>query len=251
MNELPLVIYGSTACEDTAIVTARLRAVSIPFTMRYVEEDAQVNSILEKYNNGSRVTPTLVFGDDNIVVAEPSLEQLEMLLGKAGYNFCTPGGTEIRGEMKHRRMPNFTLPSSSGTDLTLYKLPRRKRAVLLFVPDSKDRVGQGYVRQLTNERALFDEYNALPIPILAADMETTREWAREFARGYAALSDKNGDTKTKYAGALDLQRVEVLLVILDAFCVPRVISHADDAGGLIAPGEVTSWLRLLDYECDE
>lgn len=251
MNKLPLVIYGSLVCEDTAIVTARLRALGVPFTLRYAEQDPNVNSILEKYNHGARVTPTLVFGDDVIVMAEPSLAELETQLGSAGYTFDPPHGTEIRGEHKNQRLPNFTLSSSAGRDVTLYQLPGRKRAVLLLLQDAADRVGQGYIRQLTNERALFDEYNALPIPILSADIQTTRDWAHEFARGYAALADQDGKMKKVYEGVFGLGSPGPLLVILDSFCAPRVVSHASDAGGLISPAEVTNWLRLLDYECDE
>lgn len=251
MNPLPVVVYGSLICEDTALVTARLRALGVPFTVRYNQQDAEVNAILEKHNNGNHVTPTLIFGDDAIVMAEPTLEQLESSLAQAGYVLNVPKGVEIRGELKNQRVPNFTLASSDGTDLTLYKLPRRKRAVLLFVPDPRDRAAQGYVRQLTRERELYDEYNALPIPILSADAETVREWANEFARGYAALSDEDGVVKAKYDRVFGLENANVLLVILDTFCVPRVISYGADAGALIAPGEVLSWLRLLDYECDE
>lgn len=36
-------------------------------------------------NDGHRVTPTLVFGDDRFVVAEPTLERLGELLASAGY----------------------------------------------------------------------------------------------------------------------------------------------------------------------
>lgn len=251
MNKLPLVIYGSLVCEDTAIVTARLRALNIPFTLRYTEQDPKVISILEAYNHGSRVTPTLVFGDDAIVMAEPSLAELETQLVLAGYTFDPPHGTEIRGERKNQRLPNFTLPSSAGREVTLYQLPGRKRAVLLFLQDAADRVGQGYARQLTNERALYDEYSAVPIPILSADIQTTQEWAHEFARGYAALADQNGKVKSRYAQEFGLESTGPLLVILDSFYAPRVVSHASDAGGLISPAEVTGWLRLLDNECDE
>lgn len=251
MNELPLVIYGSLVCEDTAIVAARLRSLRIPFVLHYAEEDISVNSILEKYNNGARVTPTLVWGNDIIVMAEPSLEELETQLGCAGYAFHPPRGTEIRGELKNQRLPNFTLPSSTGADVTLYQLPGRKRAVLLLLKDAVDRVGQGYAKQLTNERALLNEYNAVPIPILSADLQATKDWAHEFARGYAALSDKNGVVRQKSAKVPGVERAEVLLVILDAFCAPRLVSSASDAGGLISPAEVIAWLRLLDHECDE
>lgn len=251
MQELPLTLYGSTTCEDTALVRAHLRALGISFADFDREDNARVSEILARHNNGNLVTPTLVFGDDAYVIAEPSLETLHNTLRDAGFAFQPLRAIEIRGELKNQRLPNFTLPSSAGGAVTLYTLPGRKRAVLFLVDDPSDRASQGYARQLTNHRVSFDEYNAVPLAILSADLETTKRWAHEFARGYACLSDAGGALKQKYAERFGVAPAGALLAILDSFCAPRTISHAPDAGGLIAPGEVLEWLRLLDNECDE
>lgn len=251
MNPLPLTLYGSLTCEDTALARAHLRALHIPFSNLNREYDPRVDEILARHNAGNLVTPTLVFGDDQIVLAEPSLESLHDTLRAAGYTFQPPRATEIRGDLKNQRLPNFTLPSSAGGEVTLYALPGRKRAVLFFVDDAYDRTSQGYARQLTNHRASFDEYNAVPLPILSADPETTARWAHEFARGYPCLSDAGGTLKQKYAEPFGVAPAGALLAILDSFCAPRAISNSPDAGGLIAPAEVLAWLRLLDNECDE
>lgn len=248
---MQLRIYGSLTCEDTALVRAHLRTLQIPFADFNREEDAGVNEILAGYNNGNLVTPTLVFGDDQFVLAEPSPEQLHETLRAAGFNFQTPRAVEMRGALKNARLPNFTLPATNGENVTLYNLRGRKRAVLFFVDAASDRIGQGYARQFTNHRELFDEYNALPLPIVRANLDATQVWAHEFARGYAALSDADGSVKQKYAAALDVPAPDALLVILDSFCAPRAYSHGGDAGALITPSEITSWLRLIDCECDE
>ncbi len=251
MSPLSITVYGSVTCEDTAITTARLRALKIPFTLYNRQENSDVDALLDKYNQGRRVTPTLVFGDAQNVIAEPSLLELETALRAAGYQFDAPRADEIRGALKNQRLPNFTLPATRGDAVTLYKLQGRKRAVLFFVDEVNALVSQGYARQLTQPRELFEEYNALPLPIARADLETTKEWAHEFARAYAALSDADGSVKRKYAALLGVNPTETLLVILDSFCAPRAVSHAADAGGLIAPAEIVSWLRLIDCECDE
>jgi peroxiredoxin len=251
MNQLPITIYGSTTCEDTAVVAARLRALQIPFALHYTQQDANVNLLLEKYNSGARVTPTLVLGNEQVVLSEPTLEELETRLRDAGYIFTPPRATEIRGELKNQRLPNFTLPSSAGGTVTLYKLGGHRRAVLFFVDDPADRTAQGYARQLTNARPLFDDYNGVPLPIVTADLPVTKAWADEFARGYAALSDPQGTVKQKYAALFGISPADALLVIADTYYAPRAISSAPDGGGLIAPGEVASWLRLFDCECDE
>lgn len=250
-NPLPLFVYGSATCEDTALVTARLRALDIPFALHQREEDSNVEAILEKYNHGNRVTPTLVLGNEEIIFAEPTLEKLQERLTEAGYIFTAPRATEIRGALKNQRAPNFTLPATRGDAFTLYNLRRHKRAVLFFVDDSNDRASQGYARQLTQRPDAFEDFNALPVPLVRADLETTQAWAHEFARGHMALADPNGSVKEKYAALFGIDVSDALLVILDSYYAPRAISNARDAGGLITPDEIQSWLRLLDTECDE
>ncbi len=249
---LPLTIYSSETCEDSALVRDRLRTLGIAFDERTRQNDSRVDEILAKWNHNQLVTPTLVFGDDRMALAEPTLEELEQTLREAGYKFQAPRAVEIRDERKNQRVPNFTLPSTNGADVTLYQL-RGKRAVLFFAHTASERICQGYARQLTmpKQRALFEEYNALPLLILPDELETARGWANEFAHEYPALSDVDGRAKQRIAKALGVDASNVLLVILDSFCAPRAYSSATDAGGLIAPSEIMEWLRLIDCECDE
>ncbi len=251
MNPLPVFVYGSLTCEDTAITTARLRALNIPFALHNREEDANVNTLLEKYNHGNRVTPTVVLGNEEIVFAEPTLETLQERLAEAGHIFTAPRATEVRGELKNQRVPNFTLTATRGDAFRLYNLRGHKRAVLFFVDDANARANQGYARQFTNRPGAFDDFNALPLPIVRADLETTQAWAHEFARGQMTLSDPHGKVKQQYSALLGVDAQEALVLILDSYYAPRAYSSARDAGGLITPDEILSWLRLLDSECDE
>jgi peroxiredoxin len=246
-----LNLYGSATCEDTALIRDHLRALGIPFSAHNREDDPRVNDILARWNNGRLVTPTLVFGKGDKSIAEPALEDLDAALCAAGYEFQAPRAVEIRDSRRNERMPNFTLPATNGESITLFKLRGRKRPVLYFAHAAAERVCQGYARQLTNHRELFDEYNALPLLILPDDLETARVWAHEFGRGYPALSDPGGRVKQQYAHALGVEPSNVLLAILDSFCAPRALSDAPEAGGLTNPGEITGWLRLMDCECDE
>jgi hypothetical protein len=84
---LPLTLHGSQTCEDTALVRDRLRAWGIPFAACDREDDSRVNEVLEKWNHGNLVTPTLMLGDDQVVFSEPWLEELESKLRAAGYEF--------------------------------------------------------------------------------------------------------------------------------------------------------------------
>ncbi|HZQ11106.1 MAG TPA: redoxin domain-containing protein [Anaerolineae bacterium] len=249
---LPLTMYSSETCEDTALVRDRLRALGISFDEHTRQNDARVDEILAKWNHNQLVTPTLVFGDDQMAIAEPTLKELEETLREAGYEFQAPRALEIRDERKNQRLPNFTLPATNGADVTLYQL-RGKRAVLFFAHTASERICQGYARQLTmsNHRALFEEYNALPLLILPTELETARSWAHAFAHEYPALADVDGRAKQRISKVLGVDASNVLLVILDAYCAPRAYSSATDAGGLIAPSEIMEWLRLIDCECDE
>lgn len=254
MYPIPLTVYGSSTCEDTALVRDRLRALGIPFSGDDREENSELDPLLASWNNGNLVTPTLLLsgsGGTERVLSEPALERLDDELRAAGFQFESPRAVAIRDERKDRRAPEFTLPSTDGQTLSLHRLRGRKRPVLFFAHSHACRVCQGYARQLTDRRALFEEYNAVPLLILPNDLDSARSWANEFARGYPALSDAGGQCKQAYASYLDAEPSGVFLVVLDSFAAPRAVSAAPDAGGLIAPGEAMAWLRLIDCECDE
>jgi peroxiredoxin len=247
---LPITLYGSTTCEDSALVRDRLRVLGIPYENRNREDDLAIDAELARWNQGNHVTPTLVFGNEQLILSEPSLEQLEDALREAGYTIACPLATEVRDARKNSRAPNFTLASTTGDQVTLYNL-RRKRPVLFFAHAHDERICQGYARQLTNQRAAFDEYEATPLLVVPNGIVEARAWAEQFAREYPALADPGGRVHKQYAEFFGVDATGVLLVVLDSFFAPRVYSAAPEAGGLVAPGEVTGWLRLLDCECDE
>lgn len=254
MNPESITVYGSLTCEDTALVRDRLRALGIPFADHNREDDPRINDMLARWNHGNLVTPTLVFGEQpsaDQIVSEPTLEQLEERLRAAGYTFQSPRAFEIRDERKYRRAPDFTLPASDGRTVSIYKLPGHKRAVIFFAHAHDCRVCQGYARQFTQPRAVYDELNAMPLIILPDDLDIARPWAHEFARGYPVLVDVGRHVRNRYLGYFDSNHTNVLLAILDTYAAPRAISVAADAGRLIAPSEVAAWLRLLDCQCDE
>lgn len=246
-----LDVYTAPTCEDSALILDHLRALGIPFTVHDRERERGVNELLARWNHGALTTPTLKFSEGEDVLAEPSLEALDARLRAAGFDVENPRAVEVRGERKNQRLPNFTLPTTDGTPVTLYQLRGRKRPVLFFGHTASERICQGYARQLTNHRELLEEYNALPLLILPDELEAARGWAEEFARGYPALSDADRRVRAMYYAALEIPVDHVAVIILDSFCAPRAYSAAPDAGALIVPSEITSWLRLLDCECDE
>ena len=82
---LPIIMYASPTCEDSDLARARLRALQIPFREINVDEDERAARYVERINNGFRSTPTIVFGDEVFIVVEPTVEELDAALRRAGY----------------------------------------------------------------------------------------------------------------------------------------------------------------------
>lgn len=86
MKPLPIRMYASPRCEDSAIARDRLRALGIPFEEVNVDEEPEAAAYVERLNNGFRSTPTIVFGNEVLVVVEPTVEDLDDALRRAGYD---------------------------------------------------------------------------------------------------------------------------------------------------------------------
>lgn len=84
-QRLPIVMYASPTCEDSELARDRLRELGIPFTEINVDEDGAAARFVERVNNGFRSTPTIVFGDEAFIVVEPTVEELDQALRRAGY----------------------------------------------------------------------------------------------------------------------------------------------------------------------
>ncbi len=247
---LPLTVYGSRTCEDTALVRDHLRALGISFESRDREADPAIGSIIERWNKGHIITPTLVFGDDQIVLAEPKLEQLEEALVSAGYRFQPNQAKELHG-LNQMPAPDFRLPSSEERQFQLGRLRGRSKSFLFFAHGADCPVCQGYARQLAARRQDWEENETQPVFIVQDTFLHAREWAREFAGHYPALADEGGKIKARYADYFSADPNGVILLVLDQYTAPRAGSFAPDAGGLIIPQEVVAWVALLAAECPE
>ncbi len=248
-------VYGSHTCEDTALVRDRLLALNVPFTEHDKEDSPRIQELLEEHGRGSLRTPTIVIGDDHDALVEPSLEELEESLTGAGHVLVPPKAVQFEKPLANRPAPNFSLATSKGGRLELGQLRGRKRSVLFFAHDHACRVCQGYAKQLAARQAQYAEYDARLLNVLQDDEERAAQWAEEFAHGSDVLADGEGSVKQLYAAyfadALRTRPDGAFVLILDLFTAPRAGSFAGDAGGLVSPKEIASWLQLLDFECDE
>jgi mycoredoxin len=76
-----ITMYGSTDCDDTAHVTARLNALGVPFRGVNIDRDPDAERFVIFVNGGFRSTPTLVIGDGKwkTILTEPSDAQVDDL----------------------------------------------------------------------------------------------------------------------------------------------------------------------------
>lgn len=94
---LPLTMYGVSDCDDTERTRACLRKLGVAFHEVNIDHDPEAERFVIYINGGYRSTPTLVLGEGKfkIVLTEPTEQELEMALIRAGYPI--PSTTQISG----------------------------------------------------------------------------------------------------------------------------------------------------------
>ena len=82
---LPVRVFGRPDSTETLHTRERLRELQIPFTETNVETDDSAARFVERINHGARTTPTIVFGDQDFIIVEPTDLELIRALRRAGY----------------------------------------------------------------------------------------------------------------------------------------------------------------------
>jgi glutaredoxin len=76
----PILVLGRDTCEDTIRSRAHLDSLGISYVYGNVELDAAADARNRSYNDGNRVTPTILIGDPSDparVMVEPSDDELD------------------------------------------------------------------------------------------------------------------------------------------------------------------------------
>lgn len=76
-----ITVYGRITCKDTTRSLTLLNTRGVKFNWVDVEQSAEGRRIAESKNKGKLNTPTIVFGDESVLL-EPSDEQLERKLSE-------------------------------------------------------------------------------------------------------------------------------------------------------------------------
>ena len=245
--KLPIVMFGSYTCEDTAFVRDRLRTLRIHVKESMKEDNEPVEAILKKYNAGLAQTPTLVFGNEQIVITEPTIEQLQEALTNAGYTFHVPQAHTLRVQ---RNPPDMTfLPAHRYAALAGQPLERPSKIVAFFAHSEGCRVCQGYAKQLTLRARDLRDMNTLLRIVLHTDLKSAEDWSKEFAPGVEVRADEDGAVKREFANflpdSLDVRPGGTWLLILDRDEAPKIGVYGADAGGLISPTEIIEQLKTF------
>ncbi len=82
---LPIVMYGSTTCDDTERSRGHLQARGIPFREVNINYDPEAERFVIFINGGYRSTPTLVIGEGKLktILTEPTNAELDEVLAQS------------------------------------------------------------------------------------------------------------------------------------------------------------------------
>jgi hypothetical protein len=249
--QLPIVVLGTGACEDTAIVRDRLRASGIPHEYVDIDHDPAGRSRVERLNRGHVVTPTVVVGEETATLAEPSLEDLATLIANAGHAYAPPAATHLHGTIASRPIPSSSLATAEGGSFSIADL-RGIRQVALFLAHGADcRVCLGYARQLARRATDAEAAEARIVVAVSGSPGGAARWRHDVGDGALLVDDGDGAWKAAVTLHVGTAGDGVALLVLDRFLAPRAASSAADAGGLIDPRGAVAWLEFVDLECPE
>lgn len=248
-DALPLEVLGAATCEDTAITRSRLQALGIPFHETDIDRDPAAAERVAALNAGHRVTPTLVFGDDRLVVAEPTLERLGELLVRAGYAVEPPRAVEYPGDLP-ADPPDGPIPARQlavvGDGSASFDSLRDGQPALLFFGHGPGCLACfGYARQLAARFGELGEAVARAVFVVAGEAGAAVSWREELPAGVVLVADPDGPWKNAVSTRVGVPGAGTNLLILDRSGSPRAGSSAPEAGGLIDPADAVARLRSL------
>jgi glutaredoxin len=82
---LPVFVYGRPTCEGTEALRNRLNELRVSYVEFNFNEDEDAAEYVRSANDGEIRTPTVVFGNDEMVLVEPEMDVLDQALKEAGY----------------------------------------------------------------------------------------------------------------------------------------------------------------------
>jgi glutaredoxin len=82
---LPVMLYGKPADVGTVRIRERLEELRVSFVEIDLDQDETASTYLEEIRPGNKKIPVVVFGDEEMILVEPGMEELDQKLRRAGY----------------------------------------------------------------------------------------------------------------------------------------------------------------------
>ncbi len=160
-------------------------------------------------------------------------------------------GRQLHGEITTRPIPLHDVLTDSGAVYSPGSVRGRRQVALLMAHESGCLACYDYARQMAGIAAALDEADADALIVVPGIARDAAAWRHGLPVGARLLADPEGRWKHAVAGHVEIDPSGVLLVLLDRYLAPRVVSAAAEAGGLADPSDAVDWLRYLALECPE
>lgn len=248
-----ITILGRPTCEDTAVVRDRLTRYRVPFREVDVDRDEGAGRHCEALNAGNRSTPTLLFGDADDAMTEPSLDALDARLLDEGWPIRPPEPTQFAGSLVATPVPLLTVVDDAGAAFRLSQFRGRRQVAMFFAHAAACMTCAGYARQLAAVRAKLADGDARAIVVVLGDATDAARWRAEATDSLPIVADRGGRWQAAVTAHVrfDVDAGGALLLALDRYLAPRLGSVAPDSGGLITPLKAAEWLEFASFECAE
>ncbi len=148
-------------------------------------------------------------------------------------------------------MPDFTLVSSCGKQVSLYDYRGRSNLVLHFAGRTKDSDDGPLLSALAQRYSEVAEAGSEVVVVLAESVVQADEFRRKMQFGCQVLSDPDMRVHNM-VGAFGAQAVPAAaLYISDRFLEVAAVWRTGAGAALPDISEVLSWLNYLDSQCPE
>ena len=171
-----------------------------------------------------------------------------MLQAEIGSAYVTaPGSLPTRGHL----MPDFTLSSSDGKQVSLYNYRGRSNLVLFFAGRTKDSTDSPLLSALAKRCGEIAETDSEGVVVLAESVAQATEFRRKMHFPVSVLSDPDMRVHNM-VGASGAQAVPAAaLYVTDRFLEVFAAWHTGTGDCLPDVTDVLSWLNYLDSQSPE
>ncbi len=139
--------------------------------------------------------------------------------------------------------PEFTLPSTTGSDFTLSDFRGKKNVVLAFFPKA---FTSGCTKEMTAYQAGIGEFSGVEAQVLAVStdkVDTLKRWSTELKASFPMLSDANRKVSGQYgvlAGVLGFANRTTFVIDTEGR-----IQHIEEGSAALDPtGAATACKRI-------